>query len=84
MEDIEYIILDELYFVVTFDELQRKTSLPESTLKKELGSLLKKGWLKIVDLETDSEIEDHSVIDRDYKNYNYLASKAGLFAHNSR
>ena len=84
MEENEYVILDELYFVVTFDELQRKTGFPEGRLKEELSNLLKKGWLKIVDLETDSEIEDHSVIERDYKNYNYLASKAGLFAHNSR
>ena len=84
MNDLEYVILDELYFVVTFEELLRKTGLPEEALKAELINLLKKGWLKIVDLETDVEVEDHITIEKDYKKYNYLASKAGLFAHNSR
>ena len=84
MRDREYDILDELYFVVTFDELLRKTGLPEEALRTELISLVKKGWVKIVDLETDTETEDHSTIETDYKKYNYLATKAGLFAHNSR
>lgn len=84
MNDQEYIILDELYFIVTFDELLRKTGLPEEALKSELISLVKKGWVKLIDLKTDSEIEDHLAIEADYKKYNYLATKAGLFAHNSR
>jgi len=70
--------------VVTFDELLRTTGLPEVVLGPELISLVKKGWVKIVDLGTDEEIEDHSTIETDYKKYNYLATKAGLFAHNSR
>ena len=75
MEELEYLIVDELYFVVTFDELLRKTGLPQDMLGTELINLVKKGWVKLVDIKTDSEIEDHSLLERDFKKYNYLFFK---------
>jgi hypothetical protein len=84
MTDLEFEILDELYFPVDFDYLQKNLSLNETELKTELGKLLEKGWVKMLEKQTDLESEGLELFDKNFKKYNYLATKAGLLAHNSR
>jgi hypothetical protein len=84
MNDKEYDILDELYFTITFENLESKLELSEADLKGALLELIGKGWVKCLDKQADEEIYDLKNFEEEFKNYNYLATKAGLLAHNSR
>jgi DNA-binding IclR family transcriptional regulator len=81
----EFDILDELYFVTSFRDLAQKTGLPASTLENQLRPLLEQDYVKCFypdpDTELAYEITSFGAIARDCY---YLATKAGLLAHNSR
>ncbi len=86
MIDIEFEILDELYFVQPFDYLQKNTPYTEQEILDTLKIFLQKDWIRIYD-ETQKEIiftknivfEDN--FEKNYKFFYYLATKAGLKAH---
>ena len=82
MSDLEFDVLDELYFVTHHDELLASTDLDDSDLKPILIKIYNKGWLKCYS-EPDEEL-DPSLVDLEvnFRNYFYLASKEGLKAHN--
>lgn len=84
MSEAEFDILDELYFVISFEELQEKVQMEEEVLKLELGNLIRKGWVRVLEKKSDNSVEDLHSFNKNYKFYNYLASKEGLLAHNSR
>jgi len=84
MTDREYEILDALYFTVSFNTLVKELDSIEDKLINELIDLIKKDWVKCLDKETEEEIDDIAKIKANFKNYNFLASKKGLFAHNCR
>ena len=84
MTDKEFEVLDELYFVTHFKELNKATELDQEDLKAILDSLWQKGWLRCysgVDNELD---EDNIDLENQFDKYHYLASKEGLMAHNTR
>ena len=83
MTDQEFEILDELYFVQTFDALLNSTGFSEPELKRWLNHLIDKGWVKCLDTSTEKVLSDSLDFSNHYKNYRYLATKAGLLAHNS-
>lgn len=83
MSDIEYEILDELYFVIPYAELAARIELPEEELALHLKEMIKKGWVRFYKNSTDEVLQEDLKFDNNYKNYYYLASKAGLLAHNS-
>ena len=82
MTDLEFQVLDELYFLTSFQELAEATALPKNQLKAVLDQLGSKGWLRCY-LSPDEEL---NVGDTRFTAHNedllYLASKAGLLAHN--
>jgi hypothetical protein len=82
MTDLEYDVLDELYFVIHFEDLLKQTQLDETILKKTLQSLCEKNWVRcFVDLA--EEVPAHwSKIEAQCDQYFYLATKEGLMAHN--
>lgn len=82
MTDIEYNILDELYFIINFKQLVSETQLSEETLKVELRKLIDKNWVRAFS-SPDEEI-DHSNFEQLYSSLYYLASKKGLLAHNTQ
>lgn len=84
MSDLEFDVLDELYFVISFTDLQQATDLPGEKLKEILLTLFRKGWLKVFKSISEELSEDTFDLDSDVQNYYYLASKAGLLAHNGR
>jgi hypothetical protein len=84
MSDREYEILDTLYFTVSFDYLEKELNTESVQLCDELIALINKGWVKCIEKTSEKEIEDIERIKNNYKEYNYLASKKGLMAHNSR
>jgi hypothetical protein len=84
MSDLEFDVLDELYFVTHFKELKNATNLSVESLKSTLTELYHKGWLKVYE-SVAAEISDKQVnMDHNFQNYFYLASKEGLLAHNGR
>ena len=84
MTDLEFDVMDELYFVVSFPELQRLVQLSGAQLKGVLEGLLDKNYVKCFENVSDELPHDEVDFSRNYRNYHYLASKEGLFAHNSR
>ena len=84
MTDQEYDVLDELYFVISFARLQTELDMNQEILKEILKSLLKKGWIKCF-VDASVELLPHEInMDTSFQQYHYLATKAGLLAHNGR
>ncbi len=84
MTDIEYDIIDELYFVTPYKTLLEESGYDDLTLKKNLIELIEKGFIKVY-MKMDEEIEMHNLdMENSFQSYYYLASKKGLFEHNSR
>ena len=85
MTDLEYDIFDELYFVTSFEQIQKELSIKEQDLKDILLILIKKAWVRCFFSATmDVVVEDEIDFEKNYQNYHYLATKEGLLMHNSR
>lgn len=84
MTELEFDIIDEMYFLISFDRLQQEVGLEAVLLADQLASLHAKGWIRILTGEEDVPPATLANFKEEFRNYNYLASKAGLLAHNSR
>jgi len=84
MTDEEFDVMDELYFVQPFDYLTEELSMSDEEIKPVLKSLLNHGWIKCLHNMNDEVFNEHLNFDDEFRNYFYLASKAGLLAHNGR
>ncbi|MBU2913882.1 MULTISPECIES: hypothetical protein [Reichenbachiella] len=83
MSDHEYDVLDELYFLVSFQELKTSVGMEEDELLSVLTKLQKKDWIKCFE-EPDVELESKDVdLEINFRKYHYLATKTGLKAHTS-
>jgi hypothetical protein len=84
MTEEEFETLDQLYFVTSYAELQKTLMINELDLRKTIMCMYKKGWVKCFNLEhelihmTDKQIEEN------FQSLSFLATKAGLMAHNQR
>ncbi|MGW8121214.1 transporter [Roseivirga echinicomitans] len=84
MTDKEFDVLDELYFVQSFDAILEEVELNESELAEVLSALIGKGWVKCYnDRQAEMPIASND-LGKDFATYFYLASKEGLLAHNGR
>jgi len=83
MSDLEYDVIDELYFVQSYGHLKETLSWDEDMLRDTLRKLLEKGWIKCYINPNQEIFEDEIDFETSYRKYYYLASKSGLFAHNS-
>jgi hypothetical protein len=83
MSDLEYDVIDELYFVQSFVQLKNTLSWEDDMLRDTLRKLLEKGWIKCYINPTEEIFEEEIDFETTYRRYYYLASKSGLFAHNS-
>lgn len=84
MTDLEFDVLDELYFVISFQDLQDTLGLEEEALSAVLYDLIAKGWVKCLESFSETLTPTKEDFIQNYRNYQYLATKAGLLAHNSR
>jgi len=85
MTDIEFDIIDELYFVTSFHQLGNALFLTDEELCHNLQDLVVRGYVKCFYPDPDTEIEyDKTRFGKDCKEYFFLATKAGLMVHNSR
>ncbi len=84
MSESEYLVLDECYFINSYKSILRDSALPEAEVKRALKMLLEKKYLN--QMYFDNEGHDFQVMDipdlKTLSRYHYLASKAGLLAHN--
>lgn len=84
MTDLEYDVLDELYFVISFPQLLSTLELEEDELKNVLRTLLRKEWIKCFRNQTTELNEDETDFSHHYRDYFYLATKTGLLAHHGK
>jgi hypothetical protein len=84
MTEAEYEIMDQLYFVTSFEDVKNLSGADETVISVVLWKFIKNGWVKCFD-GPEEEVE---LTDDDFKTnftkYHYLASKQGLLAHNVR
>jgi hypothetical protein len=83
MSDNEFDLMDELYFVVSYDVIKEALNWENELLNQTLYSLHQKDYLKI--LKTHDQEFSQSI--SDFENFNwedkfYVASKKGLLLHN--
>ena len=83
MTDNEFDIIDELYFIQSYKNLVKTMNVSKDKIRSTLENLLKKGWVKCFISPTDEIEFDIEKFEKEYWNYHYLATKAGLLAHNS-
>jgi len=84
MDNQEFDVLDELYFVKNFTELAESLDMDNETVKKVLQQLVKKHWVKILDTN-DNEVQlQKTNFEEEINKYHFIATKAGLLAHNGR
>ncbi len=84
MEKREFDVLDELYFFVRFDDLQEALNYDRYELKDILKTLVRKKWVKCYKTADEDIPWEQVDFENLFDKYHYLASKAGLIAHNSR
>jgi hypothetical protein len=84
MTELQFDILDELYFVIEFEDLSNQSGIARKKLIPELRKMLEKGWIKVFEGEIELEPDKVSPDDDEFVTYRFLASKKGLFAHNSK
>jgi hypothetical protein len=84
MTDLEFDVLDELYFVVPYQQIKEELELEDETLREVLRQLLDKGWIKCFLSASEEALQDEIDFENKYQTYFYLASKKGLLAHNGR
>ena len=84
MTDEEYDLMDELYFIQSFQQLKESLSWPEEALKTMLIDFFKKEWVKCFSNEEEEIARATTQIEVHYSDYFYVADKKGLIAHNSQ
>jgi hypothetical protein len=82
MTDDEYALLDELYFVIAYDQLKQAVGWPDAKVRDVLQALFDKGWVRVFH-SPDHAADVESLARVDLEKSYFLASKTGLQAHNS-
>jgi len=82
MTDLEYDILDELYFLKSFSDLNLTLDIEEEVLKRMLKTMMIKGWVRCYVTPSNELPVGEADMDSDFRQYLYIASKSGLLAHN--
>jgi hypothetical protein len=81
----EFDLLDELYFVTSFNDLSSVLGWDKEDLFTELSLVIEKGWVKCLDKSSEQEVVCSALDLRDkYEGLFFLASKKGLMEHNTK
>ena len=81
MEELEYLVMDELYFVMSYDELLDNLEISEEDLNGVLEHLVSREWVWVYQDRGENQCEEYD-LKKNAGSYCYLASKKGLLAHN--
>ncbi len=82
MSDAEFDLLDELYFVQSYQYLRETLGWEDQLLLETLDSLYGVGMVKCL-RSPDQECFDKVDVMEEGKNLYFLATKKGLMAHNA-
>ena len=83
MTDQEFELLDELYFVISYQELKKNLAWDSNVLESNIKALVQKSWIKIM-RNQDVEIEDKLALElTNFEACYFLATKEGLMKHNT-
>ena len=83
MTNEEFDLLDELYFVKSFMELQDALDIKKGALKEVLLQVIAKEWVGCYATPMVGLTVEKSDFEENYSEYFYLATKKGMFEHNS-
>lgn len=84
MNELEFEVLDQIYFVESFAKIQQVVEVDEITLKNTLKIMIEKGWVKCFLNQFSEVVSTTEDFEENFRDYYYLATKEGLLAHNSR
>ena len=84
MNEVQFQILDAVYFVESFDNIFEEVGEPKPVLIDELRNLIDKGWLQVMEYSSaQSDYVRTAIFDTDnLDQYYFLATKEGLLKHN--
>ncbi len=82
MNDDEFDVIDELYFVTSFQDLANQLDFEEDTLKEVLRALIAKKWVRCMRSISEEISAEELDFENQFKSYFYLATKTGLLIHN--
>lgn len=82
MTNDEFDLLDELYFLQSYQYLKSSLEWEDHKLLENLAQLLEKGWIRCY-VAPENEIFDALPLTDKGKTYYYLATKEGLLNHNT-
>jgi len=82
MTNDEFDLLDELYFLQSYQYLKSSLEWEDNKLLMNLAQLLEKGWIRCYSAP-ENEIFDALPLTEKGKAYYYLATKEGLLTHNT-
>jgi len=84
MSENEYLIMDQLYFVTSYEDIKEGSALDDAALVAILWGLINKEWVKCLDgPEIEVTLAEDEFMSY-YAKYHYLATKQGLLEHNMR
>ena len=83
MTNEEFDLLDELYFVKSFTELQDELNMKKDALKEVLIQVIDKEWVGCYATPLIGLVVEKEDFEKNYLEYFYLATKRGMFEHNS-
>lgn len=83
MTDDQFDVLDELYFVQSFDQLLHLTGKPANELIPVLVEIYQNDWIKVMGTVDEELTPDQVDLENSAEEYFFLATKKGLLAHNS-
>ncbi|MDX2062190.1 MAG: hypothetical protein SFY70_03960 [Bacteroidia bacterium] len=86
LSDLEFRILDSLYFVEPFENILAEVGAPENVVAAELRNLIARRWVQAMRFDpTANDYVSSAIFDtHDLRAYRYLATKEGLLVHSGR
>ena len=84
LNDIQFDILDALYFVEPFEKIKEEVDAPLPVIIDELRTMIDKGWIQVMTYNEEySDYVRTAIFDTDnLQDYAFLATKDGLLLHN--
>lgn len=84
LNDLQFQILDSLYFVESFAHVLDEAGAPRPVVIDELRTMIDRGWIQVMQFEPErGDYVRTAIFDTDHmQTYHYLATKEGLLKHN--
>jgi hypothetical protein len=86
LNDLQFRILDALYFVEPFENILAEAGAPENLVAAELRHLLHRHWVQAMQFDERAQdyIKSTYHDTDDLRAFRYLATKEGLLVHAGR